>query len=112
MKRGRPSGNIEMNYVDQKKATEEIVERFGKADESSVILQYIKNKTKELENEEDNTKKFKIERGNWVTPDKNYAKMHGLGALNGKYKIISKTVRAKDLYTDGNSLSEWGYDPR
>ena len=57
-------------------------------------------------------KDIKIERGNWVTPSLAYAKDHGINNLNNKYKIISKTVKAKDLYTDGGSLSEWGYDPQ
>jgi hypothetical protein len=37
---------------------------------------------------------------------------HGHSALNGKFKIISKTVYARDLYTEGNSLEEWGYVPQ
>lgn len=53
----------------------------------------------------------KISRGDWVTIDKQYAKDHGDGALNGKYKIIQKTVRAKELFTNGDSIQEWGYDP-
>ena len=37
---------------------------------------------------------------------------HGKDHLKNKFKIVTKTVKAKDLYTDGNSLSEWGYDPQ
>ncbi len=55
--------------------------------------------------------KMKINAGDWVTQNRDYAKDHGEGALNGKFKIISKTVPAKHLYTDGNSVHEWGYDP-
>ena len=55
--------------------------------------------------------KMKINPGDWVTQNRDYAKSHGEGALNGKYKIISKTVPAKHLYTDGNSIHEWGYSP-
>ena len=52
-----------------------------------------------------------INPGDWVTTIRNYAKGHGEHALNGKYKIISKRVPAKNLYTDGNSVFEFGYDP-
>jgi DNA polymerase III epsilon subunit-like protein len=54
--------------------------------------------------------KIKINSGNWVTPIREYAVSHGRSHLNGKYKIISKTVPAKHLFTDGNSIEEWGYD--
>ena len=54
----------------------------------------------------------KIEKGNWVTIDRQYAKDHGDGALNGQYKIIKKTVRADELFTNGDSIQEWGYDPK
>lgn len=56
-------------------------------------------------------KKIQINKGDWVTLDRNYAKLHGEGSLNNEYKILTKTVKAKDLYTDGNSIHEWGYDP-
>lgn len=54
----------------------------------------------------------KINKGDWVTISKGYAKQHGRDNLKNKYKIISKTVRAKDLFTDGNDINEWGYDPQ
>ncbi len=47
----------------------------------------------------------------WVTISKEYAKSHGESVLKGDYKIVSKKVQAKDLWTDGNSIHEWGYDP-
>lgn len=55
--------------------------------------------------------KIKINSGDWVTPVREYAVSHGRSHLNGKYKIVSKTVPAKHLFTDGNSIEEWGYDP-
>jgi len=54
----------------------------------------------------------KINVGDWVSINRAYAKEHGVSVLNGKYKIISMTVYARDIYTDGNSLEEWGYDPQ
>ena len=52
-----------------------------------------------------------IKKGDWVTPTKEYARDHGEGALNGDYKIASKRVKAKEVFTDGNSIHEWGYHP-
>jgi hypothetical protein len=50
--------------------------------------------------------------GDWVTTVRAYAKEHGEGTLNGNYKIISKTVNAKDIFTSGDSWLEWGYHPQ
>jgi len=52
-----------------------------------------------------------INPGDWVTLGISYARQHGESALRGRYVILSRTVKAKDLYTDGNSLYEWGWDP-
>jgi hypothetical protein len=56
-------------------------------------------------------KKMGINPGDWVTINRNYAKEHGESTLGGKYKIVKQTVRAKDIYTNGDSIHEWGYDP-
>lgn len=55
-------------------------------------------------------KSLKINKGDWVSITKQYAKDHGESVLND-YKIISKKVKAKDIYTNGDSIHEWGYDP-
>ena len=52
-----------------------------------------------------------INSGDWVTIYRPYAVDHGRGALNGRYKVLSKTVVASQLFTDGNSIYEWGYVP-
>lgn len=52
-----------------------------------------------------------INAGDWVTLTRDYAKEHGESALRGKYKIISKKVKAKDIYTNADSIHEFGYDP-
>lgn len=52
-----------------------------------------------------------INRGDWVTVSRSYAKEHGEGALNGNYKLLSKTVSAKELFTNGDSINEFGYWP-
>lgn len=50
--------------------------------------------------------------GDWVTTVRAYAKEHGEATLQGEYRIVKKMVYARDLFTDGNSIYEWGYDPQ
>lgn len=53
-----------------------------------------------------------IHTGDWITINKNYAKDHGERHLDeAGFDIIEKTVKAKDIATDGNSIHEWGYSP-
>jgi len=60
---------------------------------------------------EEDFDKIKISDGDWVTIDLPYAKVHGDSNLGkGKYRILRKTVPAHNLYTDGNSMHEWGYN--
>jgi hypothetical protein len=53
-----------------------------------------------------------IRPGDWVTISRGYAQEHGESRFDGDYKIISKMVKAKDIYTNGDSILEWGYDPQ
>jgi len=50
-----------------------------------------------------------INDGDWVTIYRPYAKDHGKSRLKGDFQILSKRVRAKQIFTDGNSFYEWGY---
>lgn len=50
-----------------------------------------------------------INPGDWVTPNRDYAVEHGINL--GEYDIISKKVKAGDIFNDGNSIQEWGYSP-
>ena len=52
-----------------------------------------------------------INAGDWVTLSKDYAKNHGEAVLDNDYKIISKKVKAKDLWTNADSIHEFGYWP-
>jgi hypothetical protein len=52
-----------------------------------------------------------INAGDWVTLSKDYAKTHGESALRGDYKILSQKVKAKDLWTNADSIHEFGYQP-
>ena len=51
-----------------------------------------------------------ITNGDWVTIVRDYAVEHGKANLDGNYQIVSKIVRAKDVFTDANSILEQGYD--
>lgn len=50
--------------------------------------------------------------GDWVTLSKDYAKTHGESVLGKDYKILSKKVKAKDLWTNADSIHEFGYNPQ
>lgn len=69
--------------------------------------------TQQVENlsKQKNKNHLKINDGDWVTTVKQYAKEHGESNLNNKYKIISKKVRASEVYSEGNSIYEFGYSP-
>lgn len=50
-----------------------------------------------------------INSGDWVTINRQYAIEHGEGPLRGEYKIIEKLVKAKEIFTQGDSIHEFGY---
>ncbi len=53
-----------------------------------------------------------INAGDWVTLTREYAKDHGESALKGEYKILSKKVKAKEVFTNADSIHEFGYQPQ
>ncbi len=55
-------------------------------------------------------KEGKLRNGDWVTPSKKYAEMHGNNRLEGKYRIIEDEVPANQLWWDGNDANEFGFD--
>lgn len=55
-------------------------------------------------------KESKLRNGDWVTPSKKYAEMHGTNRLEGKYRIIEDEVPANQLWWDGNDANEFGFD--
>jgi predicted ribosome quality control (RQC) complex YloA/Tae2 family protein len=75
----------------------------------------MKQKTVEhLQSEVEKLKKkrkpsLKIEKGNWVTLTKEYAVGHGRSELHD-FKVVTKTVPVSTIFTDGNSIHEFGYD--
>lgn len=52
-----------------------------------------------------------INPGDWVTITKEYAKEHGEGPLGGDYKILKQKVPAKSIWTNADSIHEYGYWP-
>jgi hypothetical protein len=52
----------------------------------------------------------KINAGDWVTMSPTYAKQHLLSNLEAGH-VISRTIPAGDLWFDGDSINEFGYDP-
>jgi hypothetical protein len=56
--------------------------------------------------------------GDWVTASRRYAEEHGQGLIgdprfgeSGGYRIIEQQVPARELFTDGNSINEFGWSP-
>jgi len=60
----------------------------------------------------DNRSEKKLRNGDWVTLSREYAIEHGESNLGNNYRIISQRVPISDLYWDGNSAAELGYDSR
>jgi len=56
----------------------------------------------------------KINPGDWVSTSKGYAKEHGMRFGHGRhgeggYKLLRRAVKAKDLFSEGNSIHEYGW---
>ncbi|MDY4592966.1 MAG: hypothetical protein SO434_06170, partial [Eubacteriales bacterium] len=51
-----------------------------------------------------------INNGDWITLTRQYAENHGKNNIIGNYRIISKRVKIGDIYTNGDSIHEFGYD--
>lgn len=52
-----------------------------------------------------------INRGDFITLSPTYAAMHNESSLNSEGHVISMEVTAKDLWFNGDSINEFGYDP-
>jgi translation initiation factor IF-1 len=84
------------------------IDNYTYEEQQKLILDDVYSQINELKNKL--KKQININNGDWVTINLKYAKVHGESNLNNKYKIISKTVPAKHLFTDGNNIFEWGYN--
>lgn len=85
------------------------IEQFSYNEQQKMIYNDIQRQLEQLSLQLQ--KPIAINPGDWITITKSYAKEYGESTLMGDYKIISKTVTAKELFTDGNSIHEWGYNP-
>ncbi len=54
-----------------------------------------------------NKREASFRNGDWITPSRSYALS---SAPYGKARVISQEVNLKDIWWDGNSINEWGYD--
>ncbi len=84
------------------------IEKYSYDEQQKMIYDDIQNQITNYQNQTGD--KLGINNGDWVTIGMNYAKEHGKSNLKNKYKIISKTVPARHLFTDANDIFEWGYD--
>lgn len=66
-------------------------------------------KTIEIKGQKQELTDVAINPGDWVTVCKGYALQHC--NYFDDCQILEMKVPAKNLYTDGNSIHEWGYDP-
>ena len=95
-----------------------VAEKFGVNESALVIknaLDAIKNGEKDVKVKvyravPTSVKEGKLRNGDWVTPSKKYAEMHGDNRLEGKYRIIEDEVPANQLWWDGNDANEFGFD--
>jgi len=110
------SNSEKINEYEKQKAyilkTGKIPKSVTNWDNKSEYYDFISNEIDKLKDLPETTEdKFGINAGDWVTISREYSKEHGKSTLNGQYKIISKTVKASEVFTDGNSIHEQGYDP-
>lgn len=83
----------------------------GKPDEMVYIHRAIPTKVYNEAMKKDAPLKHMIRPGDWVAINKDYAKEHGDSVLQGDYKVASMRVPAKHVWTNGDSVHEWGYHP-
>ena len=93
LKRGKIPPGIK-TYLDSSEYYDSISEEIDK----------LKSKKEVVE------KRPTINAGDWVTINKRYAIDHGKRQF-GRYRIVQKTVKASEIFTTGDSIHEWGYDP-
>lgn len=84
------------------------IEKYSYDEQQKLIYQDIEKQLEELK--KNLSKKVEINPGDWVGITKQYAIDHGKSHVDD-YMIISKKVKAKDVYTNGDSIHEWGYSP-
>lgn len=123
--RGKPEANVTIyravplsrqKQIDRLEKQKAYILRYGKLPRGvstnlthSEYYEKISNDLDILRNQ-DEPDLLSINRGDWVTPIRDYAVEHGEAHLNGEYEILKKNVKAKHIFTNGDSWLEWGYD--
>ena len=92
---------LEINYP---------IEQFPYDEQQKEILTALFSQLTHL-NQQVSKQNKSINPGDWVTISLPYAKEHGKANLNNKYTILTKTVNASEIFSDGDSIHEWGYNP-
>jgi len=113
-----PKVTTDLEKINQYEKHKKYILKYGKlppgvdnfADRSE-YYEYIDKEIKRLGKSGNLNEKSKINIGDWVTIFPLYAKQHGISNLNNNYKILTKTVKASEIYTNGDSIFEWGYHP-
>lgn len=67
---------------------------------------------RKLEEKGVDEQKRKIDVGDYVAIDREYAVTHGRSQYDKLYEIVSKTVPKKDVIWDGADFEEWVYSPQ
>jgi hypothetical protein len=98
-----PSNNKLIYFLQDKYS----IDDYSYDKQKELILEDINNQINSLESKLQKT--IGINNNDWVTINRAYAKEHGESNLNNQYKILSKQVKASELFTDGNSIHEFGY---
>lgn len=76
----------------------------GNGKEKKVVIRMYRAVARDFNSKEDG-----FRNGDWITPSRIYAESEG--ELNsGSYRIIMKSVPLEDVYWNGDSISEFGYD--
>jgi len=103
-----PNARILVHSIDKQQLTD-IWNKANKADPGETLS---------------GAKETGINAGDWVTQSRKYAEEHGqrhlgetandfeLAREGVQFKIIEQEVYADELFSEGNSIHEWGYDPR
>ncbi|MCE2742317.1 MAG: hypothetical protein LW701_01875 [Fluviicola sp.] len=82
----------------------------GNWQNSSQYYDFIYDELKRLkETPKQDEKLSVINDGDWVTTVRQYAVDHGKAHLGNNFKILSKKVKAKNIYGNGDSIMEFGY---
>lgn len=77
---------------------------------SSQYYDFIYDELKRLKDTPKQDEKLNaINDGDWITTVKQYAIDHGKAHLGNNFKILSKKVKAKNVYGNGDSIMEFGY---